>query len=349
MQLSSCAIRASTPDPTPLPKQTHKFCFTSPPDAAAQAKGMGLQFNLLSRKHWVQPVLYFIENPLPGWPKGVAYNADVSGADEVLMFPGTSVAYYNVGVTTNQGYDVGVPTNVALQDFFAGKVYALFELAGSIFTISLHDAATDAVIYSQDFDFGNDPPYHLSVELVGKYQGEKVDFQSVNGSLSIDYASGTCSVQVSPSAQVQWGTKNGVKVVWNNETIEASNLYTSIVSQTPEHTVLAFSPVPAAPPVPTDQSFTAQNIAQSTFAGRPAVKATVTNNLQIPFTAVVLATLTGSGVMPSATISALAPGSSTDVFLSLAGLTPGMYTLTFVVYSMQGVPLSTPYSIDVSV
>lgn len=99
----------------------------------------------------------------------------------------------------------------------------------------------------------------------------------------------------------------------------------------------------------TDLSFTAKNVAQSTFAAQPAIEATVTNNLPTAYSAIVYATISGSGNIPTATISNLAAGGSTQIFLSLAGLAPGTYTVTFVVYSTQAVPLSVPYSTTVTI
>ena len=109
-QHSSVAIYADFPIPSPLPGFNAMFKFTKPPDAAAQQKGMGLQFNLLPMKHWIQPTLYLLGNPLQGWTP-VCFNTDVSDAEEKLMFPNSEIAYYLVGMTTDVGYDVGAPTS----------------------------------------------------------------------------------------------------------------------------------------------------------------------------------------------------------------------------------------------
>jgi len=101
--------------------------------------------------------------------------------------------------------------------------------------------------------------------------------------------------------------------------------------------------------LPTDQSFTATGVSQSTFAGEPAVVATLTNNLPTAYSAIVYATISGSGVIPTATISNLAPGASTQIYLALAGLAPGTYTVTFTVYSTLSVPLSVPYTTSVTI
>jgi hypothetical protein len=215
------------------------FKFTEPPDAAAQLKGMSLQLNLLSMKHWSQPTLYLLGSPLPGWTP-VCFNTDVSDAEEKLMFPNSEIAYYLVGMTTDQGYDVGAPTGVSLSDVLEGRVWVNASYYDESFFFSMVDALTGKLLYSAPFSMKGDPAYILCAELVGPYEGESVSFQSLEAELLLN-SSKPVQVATNPG-EIEWGKRDGLKVVWNDETIESSNVDTVIGTKMPNWLGMTLQP-----------------------------------------------------------------------------------------------------------
>ena len=150
---------------------------------------------------------------------------------------------------------------------------------------------------------------------------------SVNSSSTLGKATTYTVTARLPSGR--WSVTVGAKDLAGNTAPTATEIVTAVLA--------------------TDLSFTATQITQQSFAGQPAIEATVTNNLPTAFSAIVYATISGSGNIPTATINGLASGGSSQIFLSLAGLAPGTYTVTFVVYSTLGVPLSVPYTTSVTI
>ena len=240
-QNSTAFIYAATYDPSPLPDFTATFRFTTPPNF----QNFSMQFNLLSKKWWTQIV---------GDPRGLApVSTDIgvnagAGSVQVGLNYGNETSF--LVQPTSAPFVTDLDTKVPNDGLLNGAVSFVCSMAGLTITASLVDA-TGKVLWTHLWNL-LDAPYVLGFEVVGQYSGNSLDFTAFDGSLEVN-ASQPVQASMSPGnlgqSQFRWGTYadptlfggKAFPLYWEDETGEASNLWTNIINQSPNHLTLDLS------------------------------------------------------------------------------------------------------------